>query len=52
MARPIKTTPVLTGKNSAHFNRTLTSNLNNKVSREDRERILKTVTLVTKQTQQ
>ena len=46
MATPIKVTPVLKGEDSKSFNNTLSSNLNNKISKEDMERILNTVNSV------
>jgi len=43
MATPIKPTPVLKGKSSKRFHQDVEKNLSNKVSKEDRERILQTV---------
>jgi hypothetical protein len=42
MARPIKETPVLTGKDAESFQKALEANRNAKVSRESYDRAVKT----------
>ena len=43
MATPIKPTPVLKGKSSKRFHQDVEKNLSNKLSKEEREKILQNV---------